>query len=143
MAVTEPDAPAAPEEADDASDGEWEDDDPSDPLSEELENEGYTVEKEDREHMPGDQAQTRATPVATTRRVVGSQMMVIVDTSGIHELPVAPCLCATAKPIDIQLLELGLYPATQRRPKTAFTTRCLDDVPLDQQGVSNGRNELL
>ncbi|TFK78796.1 hypothetical protein K466DRAFT_579315 [Polyporus arcularius HHB13444] len=53
--------------------------------------------------------------------------MVIVDTSGIHELPVVFCGCPNAPTRDIQLLRMGLYPATSRRPQTAFTIRLLDD----------------
>ena len=56
--------------------------------------------------------------------------MVIVDVTGVHEIPVVFCRCARADPEDIQLLRMGLYPATPRRPKTAFTFKVLDDALL-------------
>lgn len=58
------------------------------------------------------------------------RMIVFVDTSGVHEIPVVFCTCIDAEPVDIQLLRMGLYPATTRRPKTAFTFRVLDDFLL-------------
>ena len=57
----------------------------------------------------------------------GGRMLVIVDTSGIHELPVVFCKCIGAPSEDKQLLNMCLYPATVRRPQTAFTFRLLDD----------------
>ena len=59
-----------------------------------------------------------------------STMMVIVDLSGVHEIPVLFCQCRGAEPPDQQLLRMGLYPATSKRPRTAFTFRLLDDVLL-------------
>lgn len=59
-------------------------------------------------------------------------VIVIVDVSGIHEMPVHFCTCLP-RPIsnDLQLLDAGLFPATFRRPKTAFTFRVLDDFRMD------------
>ncbi len=56
--------------------------------------------------------------------------MVVVDISGVHELPVVFCGCANAASRDIQLMHMGLYPATWRRPQTAFTFSVLDDFLL-------------
>lgn len=69
-----------------------------------------------------------ATPSGSTKFPV----IVIVDVSGIHEMPVHFCTCPT-RPIshDLQLLDVDLFPATFRRPKTAFTFRVLDDFRLD------------
>ena len=59
-----------------------------------------------------------------------ARMMTIVDTSGIHELPVVFCSCPNANSEAVQLLDLGYYPASHRRPRTAFTFRVLDDFLL-------------
>lgn len=59
-----------------------------------------------------------------------SKMMVIVDVSGIHELPVVFCGCPSAPPEDLQLIDLGYYPASNRRPQTAFTFQVLDHFLL-------------
>ena len=64
----------------------------------------------------------RYSPPAT-----GGRMVVIVDVSGVHELPVVFCRCINAPTEDKQLLSMQLYPATERRPQTAFTFRVLDD----------------
>ena len=60
-------------------------------------------------------------------------MLVIVDTSGIHELPVVFCKCIGALSEDKQLLNMCLYPATVQRPQTAFTFRLLDDFLVTNQ----------
>ncbi|KAI0712611.1 hypothetical protein C8Q76DRAFT_622017, partial [Earliella scabrosa] len=61
----------------------------------------------------------------------GSDRMVcVVDVNGVHELPIVFCRCPDAIRDDLQLLRLGLYPASIRRPRTAFTTRVLDDFLL-------------
>lgn len=64
---------------------------------------------------------------ATTRS------MVIVDITGVHELPVVFCRCANHQRDDLQLLAMNLYPASTVRPRTAFTTRLLDDFLLDNK----------
>ena len=58
------------------------------------------------------------------------RLMVLVDTSGVHQLPVVFCTCKGAPPPHLQLLRMGLYPATTERPQTAFTFRVLDDFLL-------------
>ena len=126
--------PADPE-LQEADEEEASEDEADEPDEENLQQEGYTVEREDREHMPGPLHQIfEDSPPSTrsrrSRTMGGARMMVIVDISGVHQLPVVPCACATRQPMDVQLLQLGLYPATPRRTKTAFTTRCLDDVLL-------------
>ncbi|KAI0690384.1 hypothetical protein C8T65DRAFT_523951, partial [Cerioporus squamosus] len=78
---------------------------------------------------------TRATPAHPTyhrraRRLGAARTMVIVDTSGVHEIPVSFCTCSNAPSPDLQLLRMGLYPATSRRPETAFTFRVLDHFLL-------------
>ena len=61
------------------------------------------------------------------------RMIVVVDIKGIHELPFTFCACPNAARDDIQLLDLGFYPASVQRPKTAFTTRVLDDFLLSNK----------
>ena len=55
------------------------------------------------------------------------RMTVIVDITGVHELPIKFCKCINAPPDDQQLLMAGLYPATSALPRTAFTFSVLDD----------------
>ena len=73
---------------------------------------------------------TRAATNGLKPRYSSTVMMVIVDTSGVHELPVVFCRCPNAASRHVQLLQMGLYPATPRRPRTAFTLRVLDDFLL-------------
>ncbi|KAI0693052.1 hypothetical protein C8T65DRAFT_586084, partial [Cerioporus squamosus] len=73
---------------------------------------------------------TTTTSRATKPRYRWTLMMVVVDTSGVHELPVVFCGCPNAAPRDIQLLRLGLYPATWNCPRTAFNFHVLDDFLL-------------
>lgn len=56
--------------------------------------------------------------------------MVVVDVSGIHELSFVFCSCPGAASADIQLLDMGYYPASKTRPSTVFTTEVLDDFLL-------------
>ncbi|KAH9911262.1 uncharacterized protein B0H18DRAFT_893336, partial [Fomitopsis serialis] len=58
-------------------------------------------------------------------------MMTIVDTSGVHYLPVRWCGCLGAKSHTLQMLDCGLYPASQREARTCFTFQVLDDFLLD------------
>lgn len=59
-------------------------------------------------------------------------VLVVVDISGIHEIPVQYCTCHS-HPVsnDNQLFDCGLFPATFKRVQTAFTFRVLDDFRLD------------
>lgn len=59
-----------------------------------------------------------------------SRMLVIVDVNGVHDLPVTFCSCPNAPREDVQMLDLGLYPASQARPATAFTRHLLDEFLL-------------
>lgn len=63
-------------------------------------------------------------------RFGGSRIIVVVDTTGIHELPFDFCTCRNAPPPNEQLLRMGFYPATSQRPQTVFTFRVLDDFLL-------------
>ncbi|KAI0749121.1 hypothetical protein C8Q74DRAFT_1212211 [Fomes fomentarius] len=63
-------------------------------------------------------------------KVPTTVIMVVVDTTGIHELLFAFCVFAGAEAADIQLLEMGFYPATPVQPRTVVTFRALDDILL-------------
>jgi hypothetical protein len=63
----------------------------------------------------------------------GNTIMIIVDRSGIHYIGVKPCRCSTAESLDRQLLRIGLYPASQKQPRTAFTFEVLDDYLIENR----------
>ncbi|KAH9829298.1 uncharacterized protein C8Q71DRAFT_718422 [Rhodofomes roseus] len=54
----------------------------------------------------------------------------VVDITGVHSIRVSPCVCHTAEPEAMQLLSIGLYPASVLAPRTAFTFRVLNDFLL-------------
>lgn len=61
----------------------------------------------------------------------GNPWVTIVDITGVHHLPVHFCKCDKFVARHIQLLRLGLYPASYDRPQTVFTFRVLDDFDLE------------
>jgi hypothetical protein len=61
----------------------------------------------------------------------GNPIITVVDRSGVHEIGISWCRCSEAPDHDIQLMMAGLFPATFRNPKTAFTFRVLEDFHLD------------
>jgi hypothetical protein len=61
----------------------------------------------------------------------GNRVIVAVDISGVHNIAVRWCECPGAPAPDIQLFEMGLFPASFQRIRTAFTFRCLDDFLLE------------
>jgi hypothetical protein len=61
----------------------------------------------------------------------GKPIITVVDRSGVHEIGVSWCRCPQAPENDMQLMMAGLFPATFRNPKTAFTFRVLEDFQLD------------
>ena len=60
----------------------------------------------------------------------GGNVIIFVDTSGVHRLRVHYCRCPNAKHADRQFVEMGFLPASVMKPKTAFTFRVLDDFRL-------------
>jgi hypothetical protein len=52
--------------------------------------------------------------------------MTLVDSNGVFILPVQECLCPGASPRWRQLLQARLFPASTKRPLTAFSFRLLD-----------------
>jgi hypothetical protein len=63
----------------------------------------------------------------------GNPILVVVDRSGLHPLPVVACTCAGAATEDIQFLDLGLFPSSFDRIRTVFTFQVLDDYLADNQ----------
>ncbi|KAI0071621.1 hypothetical protein K474DRAFT_1686991 [Panus rudis PR-1116 ss-1] len=63
----------------------------------------------------------------------GNPILLIVDINGIHQIRARFCRCAHGRDIqrNVQLLQMGLYPATDGKPKTAFTFRLLDNLITD------------
>ena len=57
--------------------------------------------------------------------------LVIVDTSGVHQLRVGWCRCDAAAEPHIQLLRHRLFPASMKRPSTAFTFSLLEYFHID------------
>lgn len=58
-------------------------------------------------------------------------LLCIVDRSGIHDLPVHWCRCAGHLNDDRQLFAMGLFPATFKLIKTAFTFHVLNDFRIE------------
>ncbi|KAF8274718.1 hypothetical protein EI94DRAFT_1768561 [Lactarius quietus] len=69
--------------------------------------------------------------------------MSVIDRSGIHEIGVSWCCCPGAVEHDLQLMMAGLFPATFRKPKTAFTFRVLEDFHLDNLECKTTPSQLL
>ena len=61
----------------------------------------------------------------------GNPIITVIDRSGIHEIGVSWCRCPKAPEHNIQLMMSGLFPATFRDPKTAFTFQVLGDFHLE------------
>ena len=59
------------------------------------------------------------------------QCLVIVDISGVHQLQINWCQCKTAAEPHIQLLRNRLFPASIKRPSTAFTFSLLEHFHID------------
>ena len=61
----------------------------------------------------------------------GNPVITVINRSGIHKIGIRWCCCPNAPKRDIQLMAAGLFPATFRNPKTAFTFRVLEEFHLD------------
>jgi len=61
----------------------------------------------------------------------GNPIINIIDRSGVHEIGARWCSCPNAPERDMQLMAAGLFPATFRRPKMAFTFWVLEEFHLD------------
>lgn len=61
----------------------------------------------------------------------GNPIISVIDRSGVHEIGVSWCCCLEAPEHDMQMIMVGLFPATFQNPKTAFTFQVLEDFHLD------------
>lgn len=114
-------SPITPLDGDADSDGE--DDDVSDAGDNE----------EDEEPMKADSTAPRSHYAFDT--------LTIVDVTGMHSLDVVWCRCDNRFTRDLQLLDMGLYPGSTKRPRTAFTFRVLDDFLLtNKECKTSGMN---
>jgi hypothetical protein len=64
-------------------------------------------------------------------RLTGEDVCVVVDKSGVHRLRVRPCICSTGAALDLQFIDMGLFPASLKKIRTAFTFGVLDDFRMD------------
>jgi hypothetical protein len=63
-------------------------------------------------------------PLVTT----GKNILIVVDSSGVHHLPVVWCKCKDDENRkDLQLLQMGYYPASFRSTRTVFTFSVLNE----------------
>ena len=60
-----------------------------------------------------------------------TRCLVIVDTSGVHQLRIGWCQCKPTVEPHIQLLRNRFFPASVKRPSTAFTVSLLDHFHVD------------
>jgi hypothetical protein len=58
-------------------------------------------------------------------------IIIIIDRSGVHEIGIRWCCCLNAPKRDMQLIMVGLFPATFQSPKMAFMFWALEEFHLD------------
>jgi hypothetical protein len=63
--------------------------------------------------------------------LAGPDVCVVVDKSGVHRIRIRPCQCHGHPPLDLQFLDMGLFPTSLRRIQTVFTFGVLDDFRMD------------
>ncbi|TRM67304.1 hypothetical protein BD626DRAFT_394088, partial [Schizophyllum amplum] len=77
----------------------------------------------------------------------GGSVLTMVDAEGVFRRTVQWCSCSpedatSAK--EVQLLDIGLYPATSDNPQTAFTLSALEDYTLSQfESRTSAQNYML
>jgi hypothetical protein len=76
-----------------------------------------------------DMEENKIHPLGDSRRK--ESRLTVVDTTGVHMARVHWCNCGNSPPEDIQVLQLGLFPASFTEVRTVFTFRVLDDFNLD------------
>ncbi|KAF8868310.1 hypothetical protein CPB84DRAFT_1756485 [Gymnopilus junonius] len=74
-------------------------------------------------------SQTNLVLQPSSRDQSGNPFIAIINVSGVHHLPVVHCTCQRAED-DILFLEMGLFPASFDRIRTAFTFNVLTDFQL-------------
>ncbi|KAG1906159.1 uncharacterized protein F5891DRAFT_1125607 [Suillus fuscotomentosus] len=98
------------------------------------EEEANTTDMESSEDEDGgDPSSKRADDLPTGVPFVkgNSALTTIVDKSGMHTHLVKYCTCPNAAAADIQMFQMGLFPASFLESKTAFTFDVLNDFLLD------------
>ncbi|KAA1476902.1 hypothetical protein DENSPDRAFT_785705, partial [Dentipellis sp. KUC8613] len=60
----------------------------------------------------------------------GNPLLLLINSSGAHQLNVVWCTCQTAKTHAMQLFDIGLLPSSFKAPRTAFSFRALDEFYL-------------
>lgn len=71
------------------------------------------------------------TPITELPFLHKKECMTVVDESGVHSVMIRFCKCPNSQTPDKQLFELGMFPASFTRPKTAFTFPVLNSFLLD------------
>ena len=61
----------------------------------------------------------------------GNPVVTVINRSSIHKIGIRWCCCLDAPKCNMQLMAAGLFPATFRNPKTAFTFQVLEEFHLD------------
>ena len=61
---------------------------------------------------------------------LGNPFVTIIETNGVHHLPIHYCICTSAKPHDEQLFAAKLFPSSFSSIKTVFTFNVLDDFRM-------------
>jgi len=57
--------------------------------------------------------------------------LTVVHTNGVHFCDIRYCSCDGSEDSHLQLMMAGLFPATTKSPRTAFTFQVLDDFIRD------------
>jgi CxC2 like cysteine cluster associated with KDZ transposases len=71
---------------------------------------------------------------------IEEDIITAVHTTGVYKRRVQWCQCPQAAPRHIQLLQMRLYPASVKRPQTAFTFAVLDYFYLDAMECKTSAN---
>ena len=61
----------------------------------------------------------------------GYNQLICVDGTGVHQRRVQWCICPNSPEPHIQLFHMRLFPASIRRPSTAFTFNVLDEFYIE------------
>ena len=113
----------------DMDEGEWEEEERGN-----EEDEDNSEDETDEAYVEG-AARLRGRQAMVRTDAWGHKVLVLVHETDLHCLGVAYCHCAERRdmPLDAQLLRLGgLFPATDKTPRTAFTLRGLSYHQIDR-----------
>jgi hypothetical protein len=87
----------------------------------EADEEGWDDSEVEDAGLLGSFASAKQAPACTS-----GVLMTLVDSSGVFRLPVQECKCPNSPPRWRQLLQARLFPASIKRPMTAFSFQLLD-----------------